>query len=79
MSEYSLYDASTAPANSRQILDAVSEEFGMVPNLEKVLAASPPVLQAYTSLWKLFGQTSLSSIEQQVVYQTVNLQHQCNY
>jgi len=79
MAHYQLHDEFSAPEDSKQTLSAVADEFGMIPNLEKVLAASPPVLQAYTSLWKLVGETSLSPVEQQVVYQTVNLHHQCCY
>ncbi|MDB9741374.1 hypothetical protein OAB00_00825 [Akkermansiaceae bacterium] len=79
MPEYPLHSDLTAPSASKQILKSVEEEFGMIPNLEKTLAASPPALEAYTTLWSIFEKTSLTSIEQQVVYQTANLHHQCVY
>jgi hypothetical protein len=79
MSEYPLHTESSAPSASKPILKAVAEEFGMLPNLERTLAASPPALEAYTSLWRIFETTSLTPVEQQVVYQTANVHHHCVY
>ena len=79
MPEYPIHTESSAPSASRPILKSVEQEFGMVPNLERTLAASPPALEAYTSLWRIFETTSLTSVEQQVVYQTANAHHQCVY
>ena len=64
---FPLYNPETAPEASRPVLADVQADFGMIPNLEKVLSASPVALTAYATLWSLFDKTSLSAIERQVV------------
>jgi len=43
------------------------------------MATAPALLKGYASLWDLFKETSLTEIEQQVVYQTANFENECNY
>ncbi len=76
---FPLYDSSTAPPASRPVLAEVAADFGMIPNLERVLAASPTALAAYATLWSLFDKTGLSPVERQVVYQTANVANGCEY
>jgi AhpD family alkylhydroperoxidase len=76
---FPLYNPETAPEASRPVLADVQADFGMIPNLEKVLSASPVALTAYATLWSLFDKTSLSAIERQVVYQTANVVNGCEY
>ena len=69
--EFALHDASTAPAGSRPALERAQQRLGMVPNLYRVMAESPALLKAYHTLSDILAESSLSPIEQQVVYQTV--------
>ena len=76
---FPLLDPETAPNASAPLLEEVIADFGMIPNLERVLAAAPPVLEGYVRLWSLFDRTSLSPIERQVVSQTANFENDCTY
>ena len=43
------------------------------------MASAPSVLKSYVSMWDEFDTTSLTPVERQVVYQTVNFENTCNY
>lgn len=77
--DFPLHDESTAPEPAREHLEATRRSFGMIPNLERVMASAPSLLATYSAGWEAFGKTSLSRIEQQVVYQTANFENECNY
>lgn len=74
-----LHDETTAPAAARDALAATRASFGMLPNLERVMAGAPALLASYSAAWELFDQTSLSPVERQVVYQTANFANDCTY
>lgn len=50
MSRISIPTRDDAPAASQPILDAVAKQLGVLPNLFRLVAASPAVLQAMTGL-----------------------------
>lgn len=77
--EFPIHDFESAPGTSCKVLEEVEADFGMIPNLERVLASSPEALTAYATLWDLFNQCSLSDVEKQVVYQTANFENNCTY
>jgi uncharacterized peroxidase-related enzyme len=77
--KYPLHDETTAPAAAKPYLERTRQSFGMIPNLERVMANAPPLLAAYSFTWDIFDQTTLDPIERQVVYQTVNFENECNY
>lgn len=74
-----LHDEQTAPEAAKNALAATRANFGMIPNLERVMANAPPLLKGYSALWDLFDQTSLSPVERQVVYLTANFENECDY
>jgi uncharacterized peroxidase-related enzyme len=76
---FPLHDETTAPEVARAALAQTRKSFGMIPNLERVMANAPPLLAAYSAAWDLFGETTLTPVEQQVVYQTANFENECNY
>ncbi|MGF1474713.1 MAG: carboxymuconolactone decarboxylase family protein [Geminicoccaceae bacterium] len=76
---FPLHDETTSPEASREALATTKRNFGMIPNLERVMATAPALLAAYSSAWNGFDTTSLSRIEQQVVYQTANFENDCTY
>jgi AhpD family alkylhydroperoxidase len=79
MSIFQIHTETTAPQASKPLLEQAKKNLGMIPNLERVMAESPTLLEGYVHLWELFDTTSLSPIERQVVYQTANFENQCEY
>jgi AhpD family alkylhydroperoxidase len=76
---FPLHDETTAPPAASAALAATRKNFGMIPNLERVMASAPPLLEAYSRTWDLFDTTTLSEIERQVVYLTANFENDCAY
>ncbi|AFY60204.1 carboxymuconolactone decarboxylase family protein [Synechococcus sp. PCC 6312] len=76
---FQVHTEATAPEISKPLLEQAKKNLGMIPNLERVMAESPALLEGYVHLWELFDTTSLSPIERQVVYQTANFENQCEY
>ncbi|MBL4711220.1 MAG: carboxymuconolactone decarboxylase family protein [Gammaproteobacteria bacterium] len=76
---FPLLDESTAPEAALEALKIAKTNFGMIPNVEKVMALTPQLLSGYTYLWDLFDTTTLTPIERQVVYLTANFENECNY
>jgi len=76
---FPLHTESTAPCAAAEALEATRKNFGMIPNLERIMASSPALLTGYSALWDLFDTTSLSPIERQVVYLTANYENECDY
>lgn len=76
---FKLFDENNAPEEAREGLALTKKNLGTIPNLERVLAAAPPALNAYAQLWDLFEGCSLSPAERHVVYLTANYENECNY
>ncbi|MEX0383466.1 carboxymuconolactone decarboxylase family protein [Spiribacter sp. 1M153] len=79
MTEFTLHDQSTAPEASRALLDNSEQAFGMIPGLHAVMAEAPGLLEAYQQLHRLFTETSFDATEQTVIWQSINVEHQCHY
>jgi len=76
---FPLHDETTAPQAAQEALATTKRNFGMIPNLERVMASAPALLAAYSSSWDLFDASSLSPVERQVVYLTANFENECDY
>lgn len=79
---FPLHDETTAPAAAAAALAALAatrKNFGMIPNLERVMASAPPLLDAYSKTWDLFDTITLSAVERQVVYLVANFENDCAY
>ena len=76
---FELYNQKNAPQDSQPLLEKSVKSFGMIPNLHAVLAESPATLEAYQFLHELFQQTSFDADEITVVWQTINVEHECHY
>ncbi len=50
MTRITSIDPTTATGRAKELLDAVKAKMGAVPNLTRVMAASPPVLEGYLGL-----------------------------
>lgn len=79
MTTFTLHTAETAPEKSKAIIDGAKKQMGMVPGLYAVMAESPELLKAYTQLHQLFTSTSFDAEELTVVWQTINVEHECHY
>jgi AhpD family alkylhydroperoxidase len=79
MSLFKSYTIEDAPEGSRARLAAVKAAWGFLPKLHANLAESPVALEAYDTLFRLVGTSTLSPIEQQVAYQAINVFHACEY
>ncbi|WP_136255728.1 carboxymuconolactone decarboxylase family protein [Onishia niordana] len=79
MSAYTLHDKTTAPAESQPLLENSVNAFGMIPNLHAVMAEAPGLLEGYQQLHQLFMDSSFDADELTVVWQTINVEHECHY
>lgn len=79
MTEFTFYDESTAPDDSKSLLAKSKKENGMIPNLHAVMAEAPGLLEAYQRLNQLFLDSSFDDEETTVVWQTINVEHACHY
>jgi alkylhydroperoxidase family enzyme len=76
---FPLHDETTAPEAAREALADTRRSFGMIPNLERVMATAPALLATYSAGWAAFDETALTPVERQVVYQTANFENECEY
>ena len=76
---YPVHTIESAPEAAKGALTAAQKSFGFVPNMLGVMAKAPPVVAAYTTLSKLFEETSLSPAERQTVLLTTSYENGCEY
>lgn len=79
MAQYPSHDLETAPEGSKPLLENSQKAFGRLPGLHKVMAESPQVLEGYQVLHKLFTETGFDAEEMTVVWQSINVEHECHY
>lgn len=79
MSKFKIHNLETVPTESKAMLEASTKANGFTPNLHAVLAESPQFFEAYQTLHKLFSESSFNAEELTVVWQTINVEHECNY
>lgn len=79
MSTFTFHTLESAPEESKPLLQKSIQGFGMIPGLHSVMAESPGLLEGYQLLHKLFQDTSFDAEELTVVWQTINVEHECHY
>lgn len=79
MAEFTLYTQGNAPEESKSLMADSVAAFGMVPNLHAVMAEAPTLLKGYQVLHDLFQKTSFNAEELTVVWQSINVEHECHY
>lgn len=79
MIEYTLYTQDDAPEKSKELLGKSKKAFGQVPNLHAVMAEAPELLNGYQVLHEGFLNSSFNNDEKTVVWQTINVEHECHY
>lgn len=79
MTEFTLHTTETAPEGSAATYAEIEKTWGMVPNVFKVMAESPVLMEGCWALEKLFAKGSFSRVEQEVVTMSVNVENDCRY
>ncbi|WP_338378667.1 carboxymuconolactone decarboxylase family protein [uncultured Flavobacterium sp.] len=79
MTTLKVHNIETAPEESKGLLEQSLKQNGMIPGLHGVLAGSPNILEAYQNLHRLFLASSFDKDEKTVVWQTINVEHECHY
>lgn len=79
MTEFTLYTAENAPEEAKPLMVDSVAAFGMLPNLHAVMAEAPTLLKGYQVLHDLFQKTSFNAEELTVVWQSINVEHNCHY
>ena len=79
MSRLKAIEPDQATGQTRQLLDAVNEKFGMVPNLARTLANSPAALQGYLAFGEALDGGVLSAKLREQISLTVSEANGCGY
>ncbi len=79
MVDFTIHTPETAPEASKPLLQNSQAAYGMIPNLHAAMAEAPATLEAYQALTRFFRESSLSTVEQNVVWMTLNRFHECHY
>lgn len=79
MTTLKVHNIETAPEASKPLLEKSQKAYGMIPGLHGVLAGAPEILDAYQKIHELFVNTSFNEEELTVVWQTINVEHECHY
>lgn len=79
MTEFTLHTEDTAPEASKPLLAKSKKAFGMIPGLHAVMAEAPGLLEAYQAVHELFAKSSFDKDEITVIWQSINVEHDCHY
>src|SRR5437879_3567975 len=79
MTHFPVHSVESAPEGSRPLLEDLKGQVGFVPNLAATMAESPAMLEAFTTLRMIYGRTSLSGIEREVIALTAAFENACTY
>lgn len=77
---FTYHTKETAPKEAHNLIDSSMKAYGFFPKLHQVMAESPATYHAYLETFRIFAEeTTLSSLEQQIVMQTANYENKCHY
>jgi len=79
MTTLKIHNIESAPQASKPLLEQSQKAYGMIPGLHGVLAGAPGILEAYQTMHKFFTESSFNNEELTVVWQTINVEHECHY
>lgn len=77
--KFTLHDLDSAPEGSKPLLEKFLSDFGRIIGFYGMLAESPEALRGYKALSDAFDDSTLSDDEKTVVWQTINVEHECHY
>lgn len=79
MPRISQIDLNEVSGKSQELLCAVQEKFGMVPNMTRTMANSPVVLEGYLGLSTALSKGKLSAEQREQIALTVAQANLCDY
>ncbi|MDB6176995.1 carboxymuconolactone decarboxylase family protein [Paracoccus sp. Z330] len=80
MTDFQRFDETNAPEAALPLIEKSKKAFGRLPGLHAVMAGSPALLEGYQVLHRLFAEeTAFDADEKTVVWQTINVYHECHY
>jgi uncharacterized peroxidase-related enzyme len=79
MSRITTVEEATANPEQRELLAAIQDQMGMVPNFLKVFAHSPAALRAFLGLHAIAGEGSLDAMTRERIALTVAEENGCQY
>ncbi len=80
MTKFDRLDETTASEAALPLIAKSKAAFGRLPGLHAVMAGAPALLEGYQVLHGLFANgTSFDADEKTVVWQTINVAHECHY
>lgn len=79
MTTLKIHNIESATEASKPLLEQSLKSNGMVPGLHGVLAGAPKLFEGYQTLHKLFTESSFDKEELTVVWQAINVEHECHY
>ena len=79
MTSLKIQSLESAPEESKELLEKSKKAYGMIPGLHGVLAGAPGILEGYQKLHELFENSSFNNEELTVVWQSINVEHECHY
>ena len=79
MSRFKKIDAAAATGRTKELLNSVKQKFGMAPNITRVMANSPAVLEGYLSFsGALAGGTLDQKLRERIAIAVASV-NQCDY
>lgn len=79
MFQFPVHTMDSASDEGKAALAVSKKSYGNIPNLHGVMAGSPSLLESYQALNKLFMNNSLTNVERNIVWLTVNYENDCHY
>jgi len=79
MTTFSLHTVQSAPDAAKPMLEQAEKEYGFLPNLYRNMSEAPELLESYRTLSGIFGNTSFTETERQVILLTNNRLNGCEY
>ena len=77
--EFVMHDLGSAPEGSKPLLEQFLSSSGRIVGFYGMLAESPEALRGYKALSDAFDDATLTDEEKTVVWQTINVEHECHY
>lgn len=79
MTKFIYHTMASANEDAKSLIKKSEEAYGFLPKLHAVLAEAPITYEAYLDTFEAFGKSSLTPLEQQVVFMTSSYINNCHY
>ncbi|MEM9330937.1 MAG: carboxymuconolactone decarboxylase family protein, partial [Pseudomonadota bacterium] len=79
MVTFTKHTIDSAPEEAKENLAYAEKAYGFLPNLYRNMAEAPTLFEGYLKLSEVFGNTSFSETERQIILMTNNRLNGCKY